>query len=409
MIRAMRAILHMDMDQFYAAVEIRDNPRLKGKPVIVGADPRGGKGRGVVSTASYEARRFGVHSAQPISQAWKLCPQGVYLTVAMDKYGRESAKIRRIFESYTPLVEPLSLDEAFLDVTASQTLFGRPEQIARKIKDDILHQTGLTCSAGVAANKLVAKIASDLKKPDGLVVVEPGKEPEFLAPLAVGRLWGVGKKSNEILRGLGIKTVADVAGYPAQALRTRLGSWADSLKRQALGLDERPVESGGQAKSVGRETAFRRDTGDKAVLTQTLADLAEDVAQRLRTDGILAGLLTLKLRWEGFETHTRQAALDPPTDHGPALLALGKKLLGEFLAESKRKVRLVGLSAGHLAESGTAVQQDLFGDVSGSQRRADSALDALNARFGEGTLKRASQLPPKGRNKPSRNKTGFSR
>lgn len=405
----MRSILHVDMNQFYAAVEIRDNPLLKGKPVIIGADPRGGRGRGVVSTASYEARRFGVHSAQPISQAWQCCPQGVFLPVDMAKYAEVSAQINAVFLRYTPLVEALSLDEAFLDVTASRGLFGEAKAIAQKVKDDILHETRLTCSAGVAPNKFLAKIASDLVKPDGLVVVEAGHEREFLDPLAIGRLWGVGEKTEPVLKHMGIHTIGDLARFPVDALRKKLGNQAGFFKALSLGLDDRPVEPSMEAKSIGRENTFERDTRDPVVLKRTLAELAEDVALRLRQDSKEAGLLTLKLRWSGFETHTRQAALKPPTDHGPKLLALGKKLLEHFLAQSDRNVRLIGLSAGHMVEKDQAYQPGLFDAPRETDRRVDTALDKLNEKFGEGTLKRASQMGGKGQKRETRNKTGFSR
>ncbi len=316
-----RSILHVDMDQFYAAVEMQRRPELKGKPVIIGADPKQGRARGVVSTASYAARAFGVRSAMPISTAWKLCPQGVFLPVDMPAYIAVSAQIHEAFEALTPDVEPLSLDEAFLDVSASSLLFGDGEACAKRVKADILERSGLTCSVGVAANKFVAKVASELRKPDGLVLVPAGEEQAFLAPLAIGRLWGVGKVAEAQFLRLGIRRIGDLLTTDARLLRSAFGqSYIDHVLSLALGQDQRPVESEHRAKSIGRETTFEDDTRDFGLLRQTLADLAEDVAARLRHYGWSAAQLTVKFRWEGFETHTRQAPLRPASAHGPAAL-----------------------------------------------------------------------------------------
>lgn len=400
-----RTILHVDMDQFYAAVEIRDNPALRGRPVVIGSDPRGGKGRGVVSTASYEARRFGVHSSLPISTAWRLCPQAAFLPVDMDKYVGVSDQIHAVFRRYTPMVEGLSLDEAFLDVTASRRLFGDGQAIARRIKDDILAETRLTCSVGVAENMFLAKTASDLRKPDGLVVVPPGGGAAFLAPLAIGRLWGVGEKSELLLRSLGLATIGDLAAYPLESLAARFGAdQASHLKALARGEDDRTVEADQEAKSVGRETTFGQDTRDAGLLAASLAEIAEDVAARLRRAGQEAGRVTLKLRWEGFETHTRQAALKPASSHGPDLLAPAKAMLASFLASDTRRVRLIGMTSGDLRPRGGAVQLALGGADPEKRRRADAALDALNARFGDGTLKHAGGVGKAA----ARRRTGFS-
>jgi nucleotidyltransferase/DNA polymerase involved in DNA repair len=400
-----RSILHVDMDQFYAAVEMQRQPELKGKPVIIGSDPKQGTARGVVSTASYEARAFGVRSAMPISTAWKLCPQGVFLDVDMPAYAAVSDQIHLVFEMLTPDVEPLSLDEAFLDVSASALLFGDGEACAKRVKAEILARTGLTCSVGVAANKFVAKVASELQKPDGLVLVPEGGEQAFLAPLAIGRLWGVGKVAEAQFLKLGVKRIGDLLLIDQRLLRASFGDgYTEHVLALAQGLDARPVESEQRAKSIGRECTFDEDTRDLGLLRQTLADLAEDVAARLRRHGWSAGQLTLKFRWEGFETHTRQSALRPATAHGPELFALARQLLKEELKADGRKVRLIGLSAGKMADGGLPPQAELFGTSQERQQALDSALDKIHDRFGDETLKRGNQSL----DAPNRTRTGFS-
>lgn len=403
-----RSILHVDMDQFYAAVEIKRRPELKGKPVIVGSDPKGGKGRGVVSTCSYEARKFGVKSAMPIATAWRLCPQGVFLPVDMPAYIAESETIHQVFEAVTPLVEPISLDEAFLDVTGSRMLFGDGPACARHIQAEVLRRTSLSCSVGVATNKFIAKVASDLKKPGGLVVVEPGQEQAFLAPLAVGRLWGVGKVAEAKLLGLGIRTIGQVAAWPLDALRAALGQgWADHLHALSLGLDTRSVESEHGTKSVGREVTYDEDTRDEDLLHQTLGDLAEDVASRLRRHGWVCRTLQLKYRFEGFETHTRQRPLRPATDHGPELFRSAWEELGAVLKADPRRLRLIGLSAMNLDDVAGAGQEELFGPSRDKLRRLDAAVDAVRERHGDEKMKRGNQsLDAEARHK--RHRTGFS-
>jgi nucleotidyltransferase/DNA polymerase involved in DNA repair len=382
------------MDQFYAAVEIKRRPELKGKPVIVGSDPKGGRGRGVVSTASYEARRFGVHSAMPIATAWRLCPKGVFLPVDMDAYIAESEAIHRIFEALTPMVEPISLDEAFLDVTGSRLLVGDGEACARHIQSEILRQTGLGCSVGVASNKFIAKIASDLRKPAGLVVVAPGREKEFLAPLAIGRLWGVGKVAEQRLMDLGITTIGDLSRWPAAALSKVLGAaWAEHLLELARGEDDRDVVSEHGAKSVGRETTYDVDTRDIHLLRQTLGDLAEDVASRLRHHAWVCRTLQLKYRFEGFETHTRQRPMRPASDHGPELFTTAWNELRAVLKADPRRLRLVGISATQLEEEAKAGQEELFGASRDKLRRVNAAVDAVRERHGEELIKRANQRP----------------
>jgi nucleotidyltransferase/DNA polymerase involved in DNA repair len=386
-----RTILHVDMDQFYAAVELKRRPELRGKPVVVGGDPREGKGRGVVSTASYEARKFGIRSAMPVSTAWRLCPQAVFLPVDMPAYIAESEKVHEVFEAMTPQVEPISLDEAFLDVSASRLLYGDGPACARWIQAEVLKRTGLSCSVGVAPNKFLAKVASDLKKPGGLVVVEEGKEAEFLAPLPVGRLWGVGKVAEAKLLSLGIQRIGQLALWPLAALKSALGEgWAEHLGALARGLDARSVEPEHVAKSVGREQTFFEDTRDTEALRQLLGDQAEDVAARLRRHAWTCGTLQLKYRFEGFETHTRQRPLRPATAHGPELFKMAWEEMEAVLAADPRRLRLVGISAMGL-EGGDPGQEELFGHKRDKLRKLDAAVDAIRDKHGDDAVKRANQ------------------
>ncbi len=383
-----RTILHVDMDAFYAAVEQRDRPELAGRPVIVGADPRG---RGVVAAASYEARRYGVHSAMPISRAYRLCPHGVYLPVDMPKYVRESARIMAILRDYTPLVEPLSLDEAFLDVTASRALFGSGVEIARAIKARIRAEVGLTASAGVAANKFVAKVASDLRKPDGLVAVPAGREAAFLRPLPIARLWGVGPAAEAELATLGVRTIGQLARLPRRALVGRLGAAGAHLQALAEGRDDRPVEPWGSPKSVGAEETFGADTDDVARLRATLLAQADRVAAELRAQGLRGRTVTLKLRFADFRTVTRRDTRGVPTADGGEVFRRAWEAF-ERLPRSQ-PVRLIGVGVSGLEPAGQAFQLGLF-DRSGRAERIGRLADELRARFGPDAVRRASLLRP---------------
>ncbi|MBI3637543.1 MAG: DNA polymerase IV, partial [Candidatus Rokubacteria bacterium] len=290
------------MDAFYASVEQRDRPELRGRPVIVGADP---KGRGVVSAASYEARAFGVRSAMPIGRAARLCPGGVFVPVDMERYRQVSMDIMAILREFSPLVEPVSVDEAFLDLTGTASLFGDAPAAARRIKDRIRAETALTASAGLATNKFVAKVASDLRKPDGLVIVPAGDEAEFLAALPVERLWGVGKVAARELAAMGITTIRELQRLPLTALERRFGSHGRQLRELAFGRDDRPVEPASEAKSIGAETTFDVDSRDVDTLRRTLRGQAERVARELRAEGLSAACVTLKLRYADFRTITR--------------------------------------------------------------------------------------------------------
>ena len=393
-----RSILHLDMDAFFAAVEQRDKPELKGRPVIVGADPKGGRGRGVVSTASYEARRFGVGSAMPISQAWRACPHGVYLSPDIERYSGESRHVMEILRRVTDRVEPVSIDEAFLDVTAGERACGTGEAVARRLKDEIQDETGLTASVGVATSKLVAKVASDMRKPDGLVVVAPGQEAAFLAPLPVRRLWGVGPRMEEQLAKLGVVTIGDLAALEPGRLEHRLGTHGQDLQKLAMGIDDREVhgESEG-AKSIGQEHTFDTDTGDSERLRALLLSLADSVAARLRSQGFKARTLTLKYRDESFRTTTRARTLGAGVDSGNEIFDVISALYRD--AHKGRRVRLLGIYASHFGPG--SPQLGLFTDEDESRTAADRLRDEVARRFGKGSLTRASLVGRRERRNPS--------
>lgn len=382
-----RAIVHVDMDAFYASVEQRDRPALRGLPVIVGADPGG---RGVVSAASYEARVFGVRSAMPISKAYRLCPQGVYLPVDMEKYARVSGEIMAILGDFTPLVEPVSVDEAFLDLTGTQTLWGPPVEAARRIKARIRDETGLTASAGLAANKFVAKVASDLRKPDGLVVVPPGSEAAFLAPLPIERLWGVGKATAGQLATLGVATIGQLQVLAPAVLAARLGPHGPDLLTLAFGRDERPVEAWSPPKSVGAEETFERDCRDPARLEETLRGQAERVARELRADRLAACRVTLKLRWADFRTLTRSHTGDPTQDGLELYRRAAMLLAREHLVQP---VRLIGLSASTLKPEARG-QLPLLDPAAVRRERLARAVDRITGRFGRSAILPARLLDP---------------
>jgi len=374
------------MDAFYAAVEERDRPELRGKPVIIGADPKGGAGRGVVSTANYVARGFGVGSAMPISTAFRLCPHGIFIPPDMAKYGAVSKEIRTVFEAFTDLVEPISVDEAFLDVTASVRLFGDGETIARRIKARIREDTMLTASVGVATAKLIAKIASDLNKPDGLVVVPPGTERAFLAPLPVRRLWGVGPKMEERLAKLGVHTVGQLADAKVTRL---LGAHGLDLQRLARGEDDRPVVSdSGPARSVSVEHTFDQDEGSPRALRKALLRLADELSRRLRAESLSGRTVTLKYRDQTFRTTTHARSGKTPTNVASELFETATVLFDEV--HGSLKVRLLGIGVSGFSEP---AQKSLFGEAApGRGARIDEIRDRVRRKFGKEALKRASDL-----------------
>lgn len=386
-----RTILHVDLDAFYAAVEVREQPSLAGRPVVVGADPKGGRGRGVVSAASYEARRFGIHSAQPIGRAYSLCPDAVFLPPRMELYLAVSQRFFALLERFTDLVEPLSVDEAFLDVTGSERLHGDGPTIARAIQRAVRDEERLSVSVGVAPCKFVAKIASDLKKPAGLVVVDgaPGAAAAFLAPLLLERLWGAGPKTAARLHQLGARTIGDVAALAPSHLAAAFGGDGGAhLQALARALDDRPVEPERAAKSLGREHTFEVDVADRDEVARLLLALVEQLTARLRRHGLAGRTVTVKLRTDDFETVTRAATLENAVDTTEALLPVARKLLSRC-DTTRRAIRLVGVSLSHFG----AVQPALFEEKAVRQGRAVArAVDALRERFGEGAVTRGSLL-----------------
>ncbi len=388
-----RQILHVDMDAFFAAVEQREHPQWKGKPVIVGADPKGGHGRGVVSTCSYEARRFGVHSAMPISQAYRLCPHAIFVQPNGALYSQVSKNIFAIFYEFTDLVEPLSIDEAFLDVTGSQHLFGDARTIARKIKERIVQKEGLTASIGVAPNKYLAKIASDLKKPDGLVVVPPDAVETFLQPLDISCLWGAGKKTQAVLRNMGIQTIGDLARFPLEVLKRKLGSAGEHFYRLAHGIDDRPVVVEENVKSVSNEHTFAQDTSDREELRHTLLFLAEKVGYRLRKRMLKGRTIHLKLRYENFNTITRNRTLNHRTDRTKEIFDVAEKLFNENY-QSGRNVRLLGVGISGFEEKSHG-QLSLFEAPEEKHERLDRIQDLLTDRFGKRIVYRAESIKPR--------------
>ena len=378
-----RIILHVDMDAFYASVEQRDDPKLKGRPVIVGADPKEGRGRGVVAACSYEARKFGVRSALPISQAWKLCPQGAYVPVRMERYVEVSKQVMEVLHRFTNLVEPLSIDEAFLDVSGSTALFGAPEQIARAIKKQIREATGLCASVGVAPNKFVAKIASDLKKPDGLVIVKQDAVEDFLRDLPISNCgeWDRRQKSG----------CTNWESEPlAICVPIRRGRRVQHLHELAYGRDNRPVVPDWEARSISNETTFEEDTADREFMLRTIRRLSESVGRRLRVDDLRARCITLKFRYEGFETHTRQMTLDRPTQSDDEIVRSAVSLFEQFPLD--RKVRLLGVGSSDLTRSSEIPSQLGLFEKPAANDSLDRTVDAIRTKFGNDSLRRGSQL-----------------
>jgi DNA polymerase-4 len=373
-------IIHLDMDAFYPSVEILDNPSLKGKPVIVG----GSKERGVVSSASYEARKFGVHSAQPIAKAKRLCPQGIFLPVRMTRYQEVSKQAFEIFHRFTPLVEPLSIDEAFLDVTGSIRLFGQPENIAKKIKQVIFTETGLTISAGVAPSKFVAKIASDMDKPDGLTIVHPDGVVEFLDPLPIDKMWGVGKVTQHILSRLNIHTFKDLRQTPVEVLEKKFGKQGAKIHQLAMGIDKREVIPEHDVKSIGHEETFMQDIVSLGIAQKELLALSNKTARRMRHKGLKGRTITLKIKYFDFIQITRSTTLSESTDDGSKIYSIACRLL-EKAAATKKPIRLLGISLSQLTFLASGIQLALFDPDPSSQKRQrmNVVLDSLYEKYGD--------------------------
>ena len=381
-----RTILHVDLDAFYASVEVLDNPALRGRPVLVG----GTGPRGVVAAASYEARRFGVHSAMPMARARRLCPEAVVLPPRFDVYGAKSRAVHDIFAAFTPLIEPIALDEAFLDVTGAVQLFGTGADIGAAIRGRVRADTGLTASVGVAPNKLLAKLASDDAKPDGILVVEPGTELAFLHPHLVGRLWGVGPATLKRLERFGVTTIGDLAALPEATLVETLGrAHGHQLHELAHGRDDRPVEPDRETKSIGQEETFPRDIADRETLERETLRLAERVGSRLRDHGLAGRTVTIKVRFPDFRTITRSTSFPRPFSASPEIARLALALLDKV--DTAQGVRLLGVTVSNLIHA-AARQASLFGEESSEPDAVQSAIDAVRARFGPEAIGSASTM-----------------
>jgi len=389
-----RAILHIDMDAFYASVEERDRPELKGKPLIVG----GTSGRGVVAAASYAVRRFGVRSAMPMREALRRCPDAICVTPRMARYKEVSRQVFAIFHDFTPLVEGLSLDEAFLDVTASLRLLGSAESIAVEIRRRIVAETGLTASVGIAPNKLLAKIASDINKPDGMCRIGADNVHEILDGLPIEKLFGVGQKSLPRVHGAGIRRCGDLRLAGDEVLWRAFGKHGKSMRDRACGRDDRPVVADREEKSISAEETFADDIRGVAPLTAQLLHLADRAASRLRAQSLASGCVSVKIRRADFTTYSRQRALHPATQDTALIAAAAKALLEQWLAKQpKAAVRLLGVGVSDLQ---MLPQRDLFAGGPQPVSRLDSAIDGIRERFGSAMLTRASRL------RPSRNVSG---
>jgi len=385
-----RVILHVDMDAFFAAIEQREHPEYKDKPLIVGADPKAGKGRGVVSTCSYEARKYGIHSAMPISQAYRLCPDGIYVYPNGRLYGQVSQELFQIFYEFTDLVEPLSIDEAFLDISGTINLFGSARQLGMQLKNRIREAQHLTGSVGIAPNKFTAKVASDLEKPDGLVIVEPPELHDFLDKLPVSRLWGAGKKTIVRLEQLGLHTIGDIRRFPRDILAGKFGKSGEHFYRLANGEDDRPVIPEHAVKSVSNEHTFDEDISDPAIIHHTLFRLSDKVAYRLREQDLKGRTIHLKLRYEGFETTTRNMTITEATNNTETIFRTVKDLFLKFY-QSRRKVRLLGVGVSGFGKP-AARQLSIFDEKKQDTTRLEIVEDLIKKRFGKGSIGRAEGI-----------------
>jgi DNA polymerase-4 len=394
---APRIILHVDMDAFFAAIEQRDRPELRGKPVIVGGTPQS---RGVVSTASYEARKFGVHSAMPAARAVRLCPYGVFLPVDGAKYHAVSQQVMAILARHARAIEQVSIDEAFLDLTGMVPDFQAAEALARRIKSEIKRELLLTASVGVGGNKYTAKLASDLRKPDGLVVIRPEEAEALLAPLPVSKLWGVGPKTEKRLQSLALRTIGDIARTPIERLRALLGAWGDALYELAHGIDERPVETSREVKSVSSETTFPQDLYDIKEMRRVLAELSREVARRLQDEQVRARTVAIKVRFSDFHTITRQTSLPEATDRAEAIRRVAHRLLdcaalraaGPQAAAPDSEVdrggqgiRLLGVRGAGLESQ--PEQLSLFDPRREKRAQLERSLSYIRQRFGEDAVR----------------------
>jgi len=379
--------VHVDLDAFFVSVEQVLNPELKGKPVVVGGKP---DRRGVVAAASYEARAFGVHSAMPLSTASRLCPQAIFIEGNFHRYRDASQKFMAILADFSPYLEPLGIDEAYLDATGFESIHGSIRHMAEKIRQRVKDELGLCASAGIASSKIVAKVASDLSKPDGLLEVPEGKERSFLAPLPVAKLPGIGKKTEPLLKGLGISTIGQLATISPDILKSHFGIHGKLMHEHANGIDDREVEPPVEAKSTSRETTFAQDTRDSSFLKATLRYLSERVGSDLRDKGKLARCVALKLRYADFSTITRQHTLSQAADTDQTIFDTGLRLLKRELAQGKQPVRLIGIGASNLVEAGR--QRDMLDSSSQRLEKLNAAIDRIRKKYGFTAIQTGSTL-----------------
>jgi DNA polymerase-4 len=382
-----RCIFHIDLDAFFVSVEQALEPKLKGKPVIVGGDP---ERRGVVASASYEARPFGIHAGMSLSRARRLCPQAIFLQADFPRYRDASAKFMRILANFSPHIEPLGLDEAYLDVTGFEQPYKSPQQLALSMKDRIYKEVKLTASIGIATCKVVAKIASDLCKPNGLLEIAPEGERDFLRPLPVAKLPGVGRKTEEILKQMGITTIGELASLPQETVKSRLGVSGVAIHRYANGIDDRKVEAPGEPKSISQQTTFAKDTLDRHFLEAELPHLCEQVTMELRSQAKQARCITIRLRYADFKTITRQTTLKEVTNVNQVIFAAAFQLLNKALTEKEKAIRLIGIKASTLV--GKERQLSMFDPRGERAEHLDKAIDQIKTKYGLTSIKRGGTI-----------------
>jgi DNA polymerase IV len=382
-----RVILHVDLDAFFVAVEQSLNPELKGKPVIVGGDP---DGRGVVTSASYEARPAGIHAGMPLSRALRLCPQAIFVRANFPRYRDASHRFLNILGGFSPCVEPLGLDEAYLDITGYEQPYGSYRQMALALKQKVREDLDLTASVGIATCKVVAKIASELCKPDGLLEIAPGEERAFLGPLPVSRLPGVGKKTEQSLSGMGITTIGELAAVPLDAVERRLGAPGAVLHSHARGIDSRPVEAPGEANSISQELTFARDTLDRSFLEDNLHSLCQEVCRQLRSRDRRARCVAIRLRYADFETITRQVTLEEASDITAVIFAAAQQLLARTVAQQRKPVRLIGVRVSGFV--GGERQLRLFDFGNEKLEHLDEAVDRIARKHGKTAIRTGDSL-----------------
>jgi DNA polymerase-4 len=377
-----RCIFHIDLDAFFVSVEQALDPGLKGKPVIVGGDP---ERRGVVASASYESRPSGIHAGMPLSRARRLCPQAILIRANFSRYKDASAKFMAILGDFSPHIDPLGIDEAYLDVTGYEEPYGSPHQLALAIKERIHTELKITASVGIGGCKVVAKIASDLCKPDGLLEIAPGEEQAFLNPLPIAKLPGVGKKTEQALKEMGVTTIGELASLPFDTVKKRLGTPGTAIHSYARGIDDRRVEAAGEAKSISQQTTFARDTLDPQFLEANLHQLCQEVCQELRSQNKRAGCVAIRLRYSDFETITRQVSLENASNANQVIFATALQLLNKALAQQEKPIRLIGIRISSLV--GKEKQLPMFDSGIEKPERLDKAIDKIRKKYGSIAIK----------------------